>query len=371
MKVLDQRQSATEYIRASHILLPVEGSADTMAVKRQAEQIAREAKQGKDFAQLAQQYSKDPSNAPKGGDLGWFTRGRMVAAFDKAAFGAKVGEVVGPVRTPFGWHIIKVTGRDNRELKVASINIKIDASSQTKSDLSERARDFAYNCRETEFNKEAQLTGLEVRQTQIEEKSTLVPGLGVNAPMTKWAFGAKLNAVADPFTLPGGEVVAMVAEIKPAGVRPYEEVKESLRPAVLRKKKIEKVMQLAAEARAKLGSGDSLKNVVQFYPGAKVAATGDFTPSGFIQGVGRDLAFTGAAETLEPGKISNPVQGQRGAYLIDVTARTAFDSTAYATRKVSIENQMLQEMKSRYLNDWLTKLRESADIEDNRDVFYR
>ncbi len=371
MKVLGERQSANEYVHASHILLPVEGTADTMAVKRQAEQIAREAKQGKDFAQLAREYSKDPSNASKGGDLGWFTHGRMVAPFDKAAFGAKVGEVVGPVRTPFGWHIIKVTGRDNREMKVASINIKIEASSQTKSDLSDRARDFALNCRESDFAKEAQATGLEVRQTQVEEKSTLVPGLGVNEAITKWAFGAKLNAVADPFILPGGDVVATVSEIKPAGVRPFAEVKESLRPAVLRKKKIEKAMQIAAEVRAKLGPSDSLKNAVQTFPGAKVAETGEFTASGFIQGVGRDLAFIGAAETLEPGKISNPVQGQRGAYLIDVISRTPFDSTTYAARRGTIENQMLQEKKSRFLNDWLTKLRESAEIVDNRDVFYR
>ena len=371
MKILDEKQGANEYIRASHILIPVEGTADTMAAKRQAEQIAREARQGKDFAALAREYSKDPSNASKGGDLGWFTHGRMVAPFDKAAFAAKVGEIVGPVRTQFGWHIIKVTGRDKRELKFASISIKIDASTQTKNDLLDRARDFAYNCRESEFTKEAQQTGLDVREAQVQEKSTLVPGLGVNEAITKWAFGAKLNAVADPFTLPGGYVVPTVVAIKPAGVRPFEEVKESLRPAVLRKKKIEKVMQIAAEARAKLGSTDSLKNVLQSYPAAKVGDTGEFTAAGFIPGLGRDLAFIGAAEELEPGKISNPVQGQRGAYLIDVLSRTAFDSTAFASSRAMLENQMLQEKKGRFLNDWLTKLRDQAEIVDNRDAFYR
>ncbi len=370
-KVLGERKSATDYVRASHILFPVEGSGDTMAVKRQAEQIAREAKQGKDFAELAREYSKDQSNAAGGGDLGWFTRGRMVAPFEAAAFKAKVGEVVGPVRTPYGWHIIKVTGRDNRELKLVTINMRIDASSQTKNDLFERARDFTYNCRETDFLKEVQQTGLEVREAVVQDKSTLVPGLGINEPMTKWAFGAKLNEVSDPFTLPGGYVVASIAETKPAGVRPFDEVKESLRPAVMRKKKIEKVMTLARDARAKLSPGDSLSAVEKMALGVKVGETGPFTPGGNVPGIGRDPAFLGVAEAIDPGMISAPVEGQRGAYLINVLSRTPFDSSAFAQQRESLETRMLQEKKSKFLNDWLTKLRERADIEDHRDVFFR
>ncbi len=371
MKVVDERKGQNEYIRASHILISVEGTADTMAAKRQAEQIAREAKQGKDFAQLAQEYSKDQSNASRGGDLGWFTKGRMVAPFEKAAFGAKVGEVVGPVRTPFGWHIIKVTGRDNRELKLLTINMRIDASSQTKNDILDRARDFAYNCRESDFSKEVQLTGFDAREAQVQKKSTLIPGLGVNEAITKWAFDAKLNAVSDPFTLTGGYVVATVAEIKPAGVRPFEEVKESLRPAVLRKKKIDRVMAIAKEARAKLAEGDSLNKIDGTYPGVKVQDTGPISPNGIVPGLGRDPAFLGAIAVLPPGKISEPIQGQRGAFLIEVLSRTPFDSTAYAAQRESIASKILQENKGRYLNDWLTRLRDRADIQDHRDLFFR
>ena len=120
-KVLGERKSDKEYIRASHILLPLGQGADSGAVKQLAQTIAREAKSGKDFAGLAREYSKDPGSAQNGGDLGWFTKGRMVPAFEGPAFKAKVGEIVGPVRTPYGMHIIKVTGRDSRELKLANI----------------------------------------------------------------------------------------------------------------------------------------------------------------------------------------------------------------------------------------------------------
>ena len=66
-------------------------------------------KNGEDFSKLATELSQDPGSAPKGGDLGFFDRRRMVQPFDSAAFSLKVGEFSSPVRTPYGWHIIKVT----------------------------------------------------------------------------------------------------------------------------------------------------------------------------------------------------------------------------------------------------------------------
>jgi peptidyl-prolyl cis-trans isomerase D len=83
----------------------------------------------------------------------------MVPAFEKAVFGAKTGEIVGPVRTPFGLHIIKVLGRENRDVKLAHVLMKITSSSQSKNDIADRAKDFAYNARESEFTKEAAADG--------------------------------------------------------------------------------------------------------------------------------------------------------------------------------------------------------------------
>jgi parvulin-like peptidyl-prolyl isomerase len=371
VKVLEERAATGEYIRASHILLPVQGQMDTAAVKRQAEAVAREARQGRDFAQLARENSKDLANAERGGDLGWFTHGRMVAQFEKAAFAAKVGEIVGPVRTPFGWHIIKVTGRDKRELKLATISAHIEASSQTKNDLFDRARDFAYNARESEFTKEAKQTGLDVGESQVQEKSTVVPGLGVNDAIVRFAFSSKVGAVSEPYQLSGSVAVVTVTEAKDAGVRPFDEVKESLRPAVLRKKKVEKAMQIAADVRSKLSTSDSLTRVEQVDPSAKVQRTGEFIVGMGAPGVGSDPAFKGVVEAIDPGKVSPPIQGQRGAYLIQVASRTPFDSSAYATQRENLQTRLLAEKKSRFLSEWLAKLRETAEVEDHRDLFFR
>jgi len=370
VKVLEAKKGTNQYIHAAHILLPL-SMPDSVAVKALAADVVRQARSGKDFASLAREFSKDGSNAQNGGDLGWFTTGRMVPAFEKAAFATKTGEVVGPVRTPFGLHIIKVLGRDDREVKLAHVLMKITPSSQSKNDMADRGKDFAYNARETDFTKEAQQTGLEVKETQIQDKSTVVPGIGINESVIRWAFGAKVGAVSDPYTITNGSAVFTVAEAKDAGVRPFDELKESLKPLALRKKKMERVKQIASEARAKLAPGDSLTKLTGVFPSVPVQSTGSFTAAGSVPGVGRDPEFIGAATGLKPGGISPPVLGARGAYLIQLLSSSGFDSSAFAAQKEVLRSRTLQEKRTRFLSEWIARLKEKADIEDRRDIFYR
>ena len=93
-------------IKARHILVPTE---------QEAKEIEAKLKAGTDFAKLAQEFSKDPGSGKEGGDLGWFTTDRMVPEFGDAASKMKPGQVSDPVKTQFGWHIIKV--EDVREKK--------------------------------------------------------------------------------------------------------------------------------------------------------------------------------------------------------------------------------------------------------------
>jgi peptidyl-prolyl cis-trans isomerase D len=370
VKVLDQRNGPTEYLHAAHILLSL-NTPDSNAVKEKARVILAAAKSGKDFAELARENSSDPGAARNGGDLGWFTKGRMVPAFEKAAFGAGNGQIVGPVRTQFGLHIIKVYGRDARELKLAQIALSIAASDQTKNDIADRAKDFAYNARETDLIREAEQLGMEVRETSIQGKAGALSGIGVNEDIAKWAFESKVGAISEPYHLQNGWAVLTVTETKDAGVRPFDEVKESLRPAVLRKKKLEKAKEIAAAARATLASGDSLSAVVRTNPSLSVQTTGGFSPGGVVPGVGRDAAFLGTAMALQVGQISPAIVGNRGAFLIQLLQKTEPDSAQFVSQKESLRSRFLQEKKNRFVSDWLAELKEKADIEDHRDKFFR
>ncbi|MCC6396126.1 MAG: peptidylprolyl isomerase, partial [Bacteroidetes bacterium] len=163
LKVLDEREGTEVYIHASHILLSFEAGEDTAGTRALARTIVKEAQAGKDFGALARQYSKDAGSAQRGGDLGWFGKNRMVPEFEKAAYAARPGQIVGPIQTPYGLHIIKVHARDSRELKLAHISMKIAVSSQTRNELYDRSRDFTYNARETDFAHEAQQMAFEVK----------------------------------------------------------------------------------------------------------------------------------------------------------------------------------------------------------------
>ncbi len=112
VKLTDKRKRSNG-IRASHILLQEQKDSlgktvDSMATYEKAKQVLQRIRNGEDFAVVATEVSQDPGSAQKGGDLGFFDRRRMVQPFDSVAFLLKVGEVSDLVRTPFGWHIIKV-----------------------------------------------------------------------------------------------------------------------------------------------------------------------------------------------------------------------------------------------------------------------
>lgn len=105
-----ERYVQPEQRRVSHILLQVADPKDDAAVKAKAEGILKRAQSGEDFAKLAKEFSQDPGSAQKGGDLGWADRKAYVAPFADAAFAMKEGEIKGPVKTKFGYHILKLDG---------------------------------------------------------------------------------------------------------------------------------------------------------------------------------------------------------------------------------------------------------------------
>lgn len=102
-------------VRTSHILVSTEAEAKTLLIK---------VKSGSDFALLAKQFSQDPGSAPRGGDLGYFSTGMMVVPFEKAAFALKAGEISNVVKTPFGYHIIKIADSRLRKIPAAKQDIE-------------------------------------------------------------------------------------------------------------------------------------------------------------------------------------------------------------------------------------------------------
>ena len=128
----------------SHLLVAIEASDDRAAeVRAQANAIIDRLKKGEDFAALAQQYSSDAGSREDGGDLGYFPRGRMVPAFEEAAFTLRQGEISAPVRTKFGYHIIKVEAVLGDQVRARHILIPLQPSTRDVKTAYDKALDLA------------------------------------------------------------------------------------------------------------------------------------------------------------------------------------------------------------------------------------
>ncbi len=369
VKALAFQKGTDEAIHARHILIRIENNDSVQALTK-AKEIAQRARSGEDFAALARQYSADGS-AMKGGDLGWFTKGRMVKPFEDAAFKAKPGQIVGPVRSQFGYHIINVLARDNQEVKYADIHMSIHMSPQTKSDILQRAKDFAYLAKEGSFDREAEQSKYSVQETPAFQKGTYMAGLGINNAINKFAFSEKVGSVSDAFTIQNGDAVVMVTEARDAGLRPFDEVKSTIEARVRKEINARKLITMAGDLLQKLSPGDSLAKLAAGHPGVSAQHLDPFLPSTFIPGIGRDPGFVGALAALKPGETSKPFEGGRGIYVVRLLSKTPFDSTAYKAQRDVLRSQILTEMKNRFLTEWTDQLKKSAEIVDNRDQFYR
>ncbi|MBI5022212.1 MAG: peptidylprolyl isomerase [Ignavibacteriales bacterium] len=370
MKVTAFQPGKNEFIHASHILIKIENN-DSAAAFAKAKNLFNDIKNGKNFAQIAKDNSQDPGSGSRGGDVGWFSKGKMVKQFETAAFKAKVGELLAPIKSDFGYHIIKVHARDNREVKFSDIHMQIRISSRTRTNISQQAQDFAYLAQEGDFEKEAQQSKLNVLETSSFQKDGGISGIGMNSTVNKFAFSNKVGTVSPLFSVTNGYGVFKITEVKEAGIRPFDEVKTVVESRLKRDKKLEKVKLIAAETRKSISQTDSLQKLSQMNPKINVQHLTSFSLSGYIPGIGRDLGFFGGISQLNTGDLSQPIESQRGVYLIKLINKSAFDSTVYTSQRPMLRNQLLSERRNRFFSQWIEQLKKNADIVDNRDKFYR
>ena len=371
IKVLGERKGTAEFVRANHILLNAVTGPDSVAKIQKAKDLLKRARSGENFGALAREFSEDAGSREFDGDLGWTGRGGWVKPFEQAAFGAKVGDIVGPIRSQFGWHIIKVTGQDNRELRLATLSMKVKASAVSTDAANARAQDFAVLAKDEGFEKSAELSGYQVRETPEFVKGSVIPGVGMNDAVMSFAFNKKLDALSEPITITGGVAVFKISGVREESVRLFDEVKPMLRFQVLRQKKMQELKEQVNAFYKNLGSNADLLAAVRTMPNVTSQKTGPFKAQDAPRGVGRDYSFIGQTSALKAGEISKPFEGGRGYYIVKLLSKSAFDSTQYAGEKNTLRDQILQEKRNRMFSDWLTALRDKADIEDLRDKFFR
>jgi parvulin-like peptidyl-prolyl isomerase len=360
------------FANASHILVKSGQQTSDQEAKRKADSIYKALQGGADFGALAKEQSEDPGSAKRGGDLGWFGKGQMVKEFEEACFNGPVGTIQRPVKTSYGYHIIRVDARTNRQFVVERIINEIKPTPTTADKIYNKAGDFSYLANENGFEKEAKTMGYEVVESPpFKEDAFSIPGLGVSQSVINYAFTNDVGDISEVLKTSGGYVVVKISDKIKAGFKSFSEVKDQLQNPVKKEMKLEKTMDIASQIydRVKdMGDLDIAKNV---YPQANVGTAENFKVGGNIPGIGNEYAFGKVALEAEVNKVTEPFKGNQGSYLLKVTNRTQFDSTKYDIQRNRLRDQILQEKQRNYFQQWVQNLKEEAEIRDYRYRFYR
>lgn len=369
-RVVDKVKSSDEFVRASHILVSTNTNPD--AAKAKADSLYALLANGADFAKLAMEHSQDPGSGSKGGDLGWFGKGMMVKEFEDASFNGKLNEVQKPIKSNFGYHIIKVTGKSNEKFVIEKIANKIEPSATTMDNLYSSAEDFVFLADKDGFEPVAQEFNYNILETPgFKEDAVTIPGLGQNKGLTRFAFDNSLGSISEVFKVNAGYVVATVSEIIKAGFKPLEEVEAQVRREVIKEMKLAETKKIAEQVYSKIKGTGNLSQAAQFYDKAKVSTAARFGTGGGIPGLGNEYAFSNYAIDAPLNQISEPVVGNKGTFLIKVTQRDEFDQANFDAQKPAIRDNIFQQKKSRVFTDWVANLKKEADIVDERYKFYR
>jgi parvulin-like peptidyl-prolyl isomerase len=348
--------------------------SDSLNILHHAEELKQRLDQGEDFATLAKDFSEDVS-AKNGGDMGFFGRGQMVTEFEQAAFSAPLNQVVGPFLSQFGYHIIKVTERKTEngeeQVRAGHILLKIQPSPDTREVVRSAADGFAEDAQESDFAATARTYEVKVDTTQWFEKTTFIPGLGRMPGAVNLLFSRPAGQVTGVYNIRDGLVVFKSIEIKTAHIMPLNEVLTGVRYVIMEKMKKDKARERGEQFRRSVTDPSQLSQQASIVGLPLLETTTEFKLNDYLPNIGRDPIFTAAALALNVGELSQPVDGARGCYVIELTAKIYPDSTQYATDRDNLKARLLQAKQNEIYNDWLEGAKKKAKIEDYRWLYYR
>ncbi|MFV5699599.1 peptidylprolyl isomerase [Flavobacterium sp. ZT3R17] len=352
--------------KASHILISYEGTQ----VPNQKEKRNKEQAKAKAEAILAQVNANpesflmlaftnsDDSSAQQGGDLGYFGQNQMVKPFNDFVFNNSIGKV-GLVETPFGFHIIKITDKQDG-IRLATVAQKIEASEATSDKIFTQATKFEMDATDKDFDKVAKDMKLTIAApVTVKAMDETFGPLGNQRTIVRWAFegDTKLGAVKRFEVANLGHVIAKVKSIDKSGLVSITLARPYVEPILKNKKKAELI-------KAKM-TGASLEAIAKATGSTVQQATGVTMENPMLDGAGQEPQVVGNAFALMANKLSAPIEGNTGVYVVKnvstVKAPALKSHEAYVAK--------LKAQSASDVNRVIPALKGNAKIEDNRKQF--
>jgi len=362
------RQPHDETVDASHILFKLEDPSKDAEVRAKAEQVLKQIQAGGDFAELARKYSEDTGSAQQGGNLGPFTRGRMVREFENVAFSLKPGEVSGLVRTQFGYHIIKVLSREVPTLEANRKSIEASIQQQRASEVAKAKAAEAARLTETnkDLNAVAKSLGVpaQVRETGLMAKNSDPLANGISQQMLDEVFQLKeINSIGKPVEHPMGQAIPQLMETRLPKPPDFAEAR-----AAVEKDLIDARAGELMQAEAKKLSGEAVQ-AASLEAAAKkdrltVQTSKPFKKTGASEPeLASSQAATADAFSLPVGGISAPIpiEGGNREIVLQVKSRTPFDEEAFNKQKAELRTRLLSVLREAYFQDYIRQVTDGLE----------
>jgi peptidyl-prolyl cis-trans isomerase D len=364
-----------EQRQAAHILIAVKPDApeaERAAAKKKAEDIAAQAKANPaKFADLAKQYSQDPGSAAQGGDLGSNPRGTLVKAFDDAVFAMKPGEIVGPVESDFGYHVIKLIG-----VTPARVRAFDDVKAQIETDLKRQKAAHKFAAAADQFQNlvyeqaeslgpVAKTLGLKVETSPLVTRAQAQQiAMGnakiVQALLSPESIAAKRNTDAIEIG-PNALMAARLLEYKPSAPRPFDEVKEEIRRQLVRQAAVELAQKAGREKLALLEQGKSDRDVGLTFANKVVVARNQPQPGFPPDAVTKIFQ---ADTTKLPRYIGSP--SERGGFSIYKLVNVINPPEPEPARLANARKGIADARSREIFNAYVTDLKGKAKVEINQ-----
>lgn len=354
------------------VVRPAVTGADSARVAALADSLARVARGPEaDFAELAEDLSDDELTRRNGGDLGWFRPSTMAPSIAAAVAELEPGEVSPPVRSPYGWHVLKLENRMDEEgeerVRARHVLLALEPSAEARQAAREAAQGFARAASEASpdaFASVAAEHGLEVRTSPLFERGPVVPGIGPAPDVAEFVFTNDPGSISGAISHDDAYYVVQVVDRHPAGYVALEEVAAEIRGEILDRKRREAVAARAPEV-AEVVRERGLEGAAERF-GLEVRTTSWFTRTNNVPGIGSGTPVAGAAFGLAQGQVAGPIEADRGLYFLRLLERQSVDPSTLESERESLRGQLQTARMRSAFNAWFEALRERAEIEDNR-----
>jgi len=369
-----------EQVVASHVLIktdPSGGPEGDAAAKAKAEKILARARAGEDFAKLAREASDDPSSKESGGQLPPFTRGQMVPEFEQAVFAMAPGEIVGPVKTQFGYHVIKLASKTPEHVQTfeeARGALGADLTQRkTEAEVSRLARDLVEKVQTLSDPSDEEMRKLQndivtFNTTPWVARGEPVPGIGANPQFADESFSTKIGRVSKTaVSTARGPAIVKPAEERPAGVPPFDELRTRVADEWKTDRREREALEKLQPASREIASGTPLPQIAARYD-TEVKTTPEFAPGGPIPEIGNAPELSASVFKTSQGQAGPPAPVPGGFVLFRVIDRKTADPKTFETQKAELAETIRAREGEKLLRASLQQLRTEKKVEINEEL---